>query len=80
MDLPRLDALGKYWRETPPVHIQTARIAAFLGIKTKDAEPLASTPQANEQQAQELMGSFPVGNMPKILTREEYLQKKAGEA
>jgi hypothetical protein len=28
MDIPRLDALSKYWAKTPPVHVS---VAAYVG-------------------------------------------------
>lgn len=78
MDLPRLEALGKYWQENPPVHIQTGRIAAFLGIKPARVAAVEKH-SAPSQEELAVFGSEP-GPAPKFITPEEYLRNKAAAA
>lgn len=44
MDIPRLKALGDYWRRVPPLHLT---VAAFLGA-IKDPEEPADLVAASE--------------------------------
>jgi len=37
VDLPRLEALNRYWTQLPPLHLM---VAAYLGIKPKEKEPI----------------------------------------
>lgn len=75
--MPRLKALSAYWDSSPPQHIQLARIAAFLGIKTGKNEDAQETPDG---QITELMQTFPTGELPKVMTPEEYLAKMESQA
>lgn len=75
VDIPRLAALNRNWRRFPPPAIQLTRIAARLGIDTQPA-PAAAMTESDNQQASMLMEMFPSGELPKILTPEEYLEQK----
>lgn len=58
VDLPRLQALNKYWAGHPPVHVM---VAAYLGVKPE--EPL--DPEKQDFTALLQMGTFdPSGVFP----------------
>lgn len=48
-DLPRLDAMTRYWNDHPPVHVM---VAAYLGVKpsNQSKQPSKSNPQESLQQ------------------------------
>lgn len=78
-DLPRLEAMQAYWRDCPPAHIQLARIASALGVKTKPASEGNAAPEQNDNaDLQQLMATMPHGAMPAIMSTEDYLRKKHG--
>ncbi|HFC8542721.1 TPA: hypothetical protein ACFP4Q_000835 [Neisseria weaveri] len=43
IDLPRLNHLGEYWKQHPPVHIL---VAAYMGYKGQDAPKTDETDAA----------------------------------
>ncbi len=51
MDIPRLEALGRYWKHSPPVHISVAR---YMGIKPA-VEATSEAAQTPEDQGAALM-------------------------
>jgi hypothetical protein len=53
MDIPRLEAMNKYWKSYPPVHVM---IAGYLGIK-----PESAPKKMSEAEIAELMQQFPQG-------------------
>jgi hypothetical protein len=50
MDIPRLEALGRYWQHSPPVHLSVAR---YLGYKPAPAA--VEAPPDPEEQGRALM-------------------------
>lgn len=52
VDLPRLEALNRYWAGHPPVHVM---VAAYFGIKPEDE---ASDPEKQDFTALLSMGEF----------------------
>jgi hypothetical protein len=55
VDLPRLEALNRYWKGHPPVHVM---VAAYFGIKP---EAEASDPESQDFSALLDMGNFTEG-------------------
>jgi len=73
IDLPRLTALNKQWKQLPPLPIQMARIANYLGYKP------SIEPKKNDELSgnlAHLVESMPMVSAPKILSPEEYLKRK----
>ena len=52
VDLPRLEALNRYWAQLPPLHLM---VAAYFGIKPKEQEPVIK-----DLQDQSLIPATPV--------------------
>jgi len=51
LDIPRLEALNRYWEYSPPAHIM---IAKYFGIEKPKKK-------SEEETAKELMAAFPLG-------------------
>ena len=59
LTIPRLNALNKYWKQNPPVHLL---VKWFIGYESKDEKPQKST-QDNDAAFAELFSMFPTGQM-----------------
>ncbi len=80
MTLPRLSALQSVWQSLPPVAMQLLGIGQVLGMKREPATAAnATSGQAIEPngEAQALLSSLPTARMPKIMSPEEYLRRRA---
>lgn len=67
----------RQWQAVPPAHIQLAQIGAFLGIKAPEKNAGTPIKPPEKQDTEELFSLFPTGKMPKILSAEEYLERKS---
>lgn len=55
MDLPRLEALSKHWKESPPIHIS---MAAYVGWG-KSKESAKRAPSDDDGDFDAMMASIP---------------------
>jgi len=80
LDLPRLEALYKYWRIHPPVHIM---VQSYLGLKPSEGNHQFSSPSdtpadstLSTQAFEYMVENFPTGPAPVYMSSEEYLAKR----
>lgn len=71
LDLPRLTALSKTWKVTPPSALQLARIAAFLGLKPEPVAPDEQVGAADDLSAD--VGAVATAPRPTILTPDQFI-------
>lgn len=78
VDLPRLEALNRQWRDFPPLAVQLRRLSQYFGMKPDASENApASDSEKQAEQSMQLAEMFEVRPMPKIMSQEEYLAQRA---
>jgi hypothetical protein len=75
VDLPRLEAMNRQWRDFPPLQVQMRRLAMYFGLQ-KDEVVAASPTESQEEQNLQLTEMFEFRPMPKIMSQEEYLAQR----
>jgi hypothetical protein len=75
-----LYALYVTWNDTPPAHLQLARIASFLGAATGVKPPRTAGKPTGQQTMtaddEAFLAGLPVRPMPKVMSRDEYLAQR----
>lgn len=77
VDLPRLEALNRQWRDFPPLQVQMRRLAFYFGLQKETVDAVASPEKTSQEETNlQLAEIFDFGVMPKIMTQEEYLAQR----